>query len=84
MLDKGSTLVSGSRDKNLRLYDLTKNGFPELSGSLNAHNGYINALETDNSQQFLYSGSRDGIIKVWQKSPVATDLQLVSTLEGNS
>ena len=84
MLDKGSTLVSGSRDKNLRLYDLTKNGFPELSGSLNAHNDYINALETDNSQQFLYSGSRDGIIKVWQKSPVATDLQLVSTLEGNS
>ena len=65
MLNNGSTLVSGSRDKNLRLYDLTDQAFPELSNCLTAHNDHINVLETDESQQYLYSGSRDGIVKVW-------------------
>ena len=65
MMSNGSTLVSGSRDKNLRLYDMSQSGFPEISNMLNAHNDHINVLETDESQQILYSGSRDGIVKVW-------------------
>ena len=66
MMGNGTTLVSGSRDKNLRLYDLQQNNFPEISNCLNAHNDHINVLETDESQKYLYSGSRDGIVKVWQ------------------
>lgn len=65
MLSNGATLVSGSRDKNLRLYDLTQPNFPEISRCMAAHDDHINVLETDESQQFLYSGSRDGIVKVW-------------------
>ena len=83
MLNNGATLVSGSRDKNLRLYDLNKSGFPELSGYLNAHNDQINVLDTDESQQFLFSGSRDGIVRAWAKSAGSTDLKLLSTLVGN-
>lgn len=50
MLNNGATLVSGSRDKNLRLYDLTQPNFPELSSCLTAHSDHINVLETDESQ----------------------------------
>ena len=50
MLGHGSLLVSGSRDKNLRLYDLQNPvAFPEVSNVLNAHNDHINVLETDES-----------------------------------
>ena len=66
MMNNGRTLVSGSRDKNLRLYDLTQPNFPEQSNILTAHNDHVNVLETDESQQYLYSGSRDGIVRVWQ------------------
>ena len=50
MMNNGTTLVSGSRDKNLRLYDLSQNGFPEVDNCLQAHNDHINVLETDESQ----------------------------------
>jgi WD40 repeat protein len=50
MMNNGSTLVSGSRDKNLRLYNLSNPAFPESSNVLTAHNDHINVLETDESQ----------------------------------
>ena len=50
MMNNGSTLVSGSRDKNLRLYNLSNPAFPEISNVLTAHNDHINVLETDESQ----------------------------------
>lgn len=50
LMRNGSTLVSGSRDGNLRLYDLTQPNFPEMSSVFTAHNEYINVLETDESQ----------------------------------
>ena len=66
MMNNGATLVSGSKDKNLRLYDLSLGGsFQESASILGAHNDHITVLETDESQQLLYSGSRDGIVKVW-------------------
>lgn len=66
--------MSGSRDKNLRAYDLSKSNFPELTSCLNAHNDWINVLETDESQQFLYSGGRDGMVKVWSTNEQSADL----------
>ena len=50
LLNGGTTLVSGSRDKNLRLYDLSRPNFPEANSYLSAHNDQINALESDQSQ----------------------------------
>ena len=68
MMNNGTTLVSGSRDKNLRLYDLSQGGFPEAESCLSAHNDHINVLETDETSKLLYSGSRDGIVKVWSQT----------------
>ena len=86
MMGNGRTLVSGSRDKNLRLYDLSQEGFPEADSCLQAHNDHINVLEADESQQLLYSGSRDGIVKVWSlnQNQATPELQMHATLEGNA
>ena len=87
LMGGGTTLVSGSRDKNLRVYDL-RNPIPEnFDNVINAHNDHINTLETDRDQNYLYSGSKDGIVKVWslnQTSPSTRELTCLSTLEGNA
>lgn len=31
-----------------------------------AHNDWINTLETDKDRQELYSGSKDGVVKIWK------------------
>ena len=54
---------------------------------LNAHNDQINALETDRDRTTLYSGSRDGIVKVWSMSDQESgkgDLTCRAILDGNS
>ena len=33
---------------------------------MGAHSDWINTLETDIDQKELYSGSKDGIVKVWK------------------
>ena len=38
LLGGGRTLVSGSRDKNLRCYDLTSSGFQDVGAVMTAHN----------------------------------------------
>jgi WD40 repeat protein len=59
------TLVSGSRDKNLRCWDyshLNNNN----SDVMQAHTDWINSLETDAENHELYSGGKDGVVKVWK------------------
>ena len=56
-------LVSGSKDKNLRVYNSVA-PFEPVNSVMNAHSDQINCLENDGS--FVYSGSRDGIVKVWK------------------
>lgn len=59
------TLISGSRDKNLRCWDyshLNNNN----SDVYQAHTDWINALETDADKHELYSGGKDGVVKVWK------------------
>lgn len=57
-------LVSGSKDKNLRVYN-SMHPFEPVNSVMNAHADQINCLENDG--QFVYSGSRDGIVKVWKQ-----------------
>mmetsp|Transcript_48873 Transcript_48873/g.35971 ORF Transcript_48873/g.35971 Transcript_48873/m.35971 type:complete len:96 (-) Transcript_48873:492-779(-) len=60
-----SYLVSGSRDKNLRCWDANLSQ-GKLSDAMQAHSDYINALETDHEGTEMYSGGKDGIVKVWK------------------
>ena len=65
------SLVSGSRDKSLRCwqdYKSLSTEKPSLNSELipSAHNDWINTLETDVDHRELYSGSKDGIVKVWK------------------
>ena len=58
----GSTLISGSKDKNLRCYNLKSDGFEQIDAVMNAHNDQITALETNKQQNWLYSASRDSTV----------------------
>lgn len=60
-----NTLVSGSRDKNLRCWDFS-NPTNKYSDVMQAHSDWINTLATDYDKKELYSGSKDGIVKVWK------------------
>eukprot|EP01017_Pseudomicrothorax_dubius_P041880 TRINITY_DN6761_c0_g1_i7.p1 TRINITY_DN6761_c0_g1~~TRINITY_DN6761_c0_g1_i7.p1 ORF type:complete len:267 (+),score=58.19 TRINITY_DN6761_c0_g1_i7:59-802(+) len=57
-------LVSGSRDKNLKLWRVDT-AIHNLKFTAYAHQDWINTLESDDNTGLLYSGSRDGRIKVW-------------------
>lgn len=59
----GNHLISGSKDKNLRLWALdgSKNNIRETT---HAFNDYVNTVEQDNSIFSFYAGSRDGQVKI--------------------
>jgi WD40 repeat protein len=59
------SLISGSRDKNLRCWDY-RNIQNKNSDCMLAHNDWINTLETDIDHKEMYSGCKDGIVKVWK------------------
>lgn len=77
----GDTLISGSRDKNLRSWDYTScaQKYPDY---LNAHTDQINCLETDFEKQTMYSGGKDGIVKVWTTKNQRLDC--MANLQGHS
>lgn len=56
-------LVSGSRDKMVRVWDHQKMTHLQVE---QAHNDFVNVLETDADQKEMYSGSKDGTVKVWR------------------
>lgn len=60
-----NTLVSGSRDKNLRCWDFS-NPANKYSDVMQAHSDWVNTLCTDFEKKEMYSGSKDGIVKVWK------------------
>lgn len=55
-------LISGSKDKNLRLWSL-ENTSNNIRCTAHTFNDYINAVETDKNLQVFYAGSRDGQVK---------------------
>lgn len=59
-------LVSGSRDKNLRCWDSQQVTTGPSSAVMSAHSDWINSLETDVDRKMLYSGCKDGVVKVWR------------------
>lgn len=61
MLD--GCLVSGSRDKMVRVWDHQRLSQVQVE---QAHNDFVNVLETDQDQKEMYSGCKDGTVKVWR------------------
>jgi WD40 repeat protein len=76
VLNDGS-LISGSRDKHLRCWNTQS--LTSLSSNL-AHNDMINTLETDHERKMLYSGCRDGTVKVWKMNPLTRQLRCAAQL----
>lgn len=74
-----NTLISGSRDKNLRVWD--QNGEHEIKTILSAHTDWINCLGTDNLQRSIYSGGKEGRIRVWKGS---TEINYIGEMIGHS
>eukprot|EP00742_Colponemidia_sp_Colp-10_P010914 GILJ01012048.1.p1 GENE.GILJ01012048.1~~GILJ01012048.1.p1 ORF type:complete len:2113 (+),score=435.57 GILJ01012048.1:1-6339(+) len=79
----GNTLVSGSRDKNLRRWKLDT--FEPIHTTLNAHQDWVNALAVSGDGQELFSGSKDGLIRIW-KTQTDSDaaLECVADLKGHA
>lgn len=76
-----NTLVSGSRDKNLRCWDYS-NLQNKYSDVMQAHSDWINALETDSDKKEMYSGGKDGVVKVWKIKK--KKLKCMAALSSNS
>jgi WD40 repeat protein len=58
----GDTLVSGSKDKNLRFWDM--NTSLCKTTTYNAHKDFITCMAQD--KKYIYSGCKDGTIKAWE------------------
>jgi WD40 repeat protein len=59
----GDSFLSASRDKNIKRWDADGN---ETHNIMNAHQDWINALETDAEESHLYSAAKDGKIRIWR------------------
>ncbi|MEZ2236515.1 protein kinase, partial [Microcoleus sp.] len=73
----GQTLVSGSRDKTIKIWNLATGN---LIRTLSGHSNYVYSVAISPDGQTLVSGSRDKTIKIWN---LATG-NLIRTLSGHS
>ena len=81
----GNTLISGSKDKHLRSYDISNVYFEQRGSFMNAHNDTITSLDSLSGDRNIYSGSKDGIVKVWtQLEGSLSDLKCQAKLDGNA
>jgi WD40 repeat protein len=59
----GDYVISGSKDKNLKLWSV-ESAVKNLKSTSYAHNDYINTLSAGTDYPLFYSGSRNGQVKV--------------------
>lgn len=74
------TLISGSRDKNLRIWNQDSGN--EIKTIISAHPDWVNALATDINQRGAYSGGKEGKIRVWKGQ--GNDINYSGELLGHS
>lgn len=77
--NSGSYVCSASGDGEIRLWDIFQMRLISLAP--NAHNGFVNALDVDNSdtsRRLMYSVGQDAHVRVWNISEWMDD-QLTST-----
>ena len=63
MIEMRGYLISGSKDKNLKLWDLAE-PINNLKNTSYAHNDYVNTIQAAPELPIFYSGSRNGQVKV--------------------
>ena len=76
------TLVSGSRDKSLRTWDV---GAGELCLNTQmevAHKDWVNALASKFDQSEVYSAAKDGVVKVWRNK--GQKMTCVAQIQGSA
>ena len=61
----GTTLVTGSWDKSVRLWDVRSG---ELRGNLSGHSGYVSAVAISADGKTIVSAGWLGEIKIWKRS----------------
>eukprot|EP00252_Welwitschia_mirabilis_P009699 TRINITY_DN2244_c0_g1_i1.p1 TRINITY_DN2244_c0_g1~~TRINITY_DN2244_c0_g1_i1.p1 ORF type:complete len:552 (+),score=103.27 TRINITY_DN2244_c0_g1_i1:222-1877(+) len=77
----GQELIAGSNDCNIYIYDLQSE---KLALELQAHKDEINTVAfADNTGNLIYSGSDDGICKVWDRRCLQTISQPAGSLVGH-
>ena len=74
-------LVSGSRDRNIRSWD-TEELSEKYAPVTPAHADWVNALATDAEMETLYSGSKDGTVKIWRLD--CDEWSNVASLQGSA
>lgn len=72
-------LISGSRDKNLRRWNLDVDS--TYNTVLSAHTDWINALATSPDDKLLYSAGKDSKIRAWRNE---TDFSCVGEMSGHA
>jgi len=66
--ENGNVLVSGSRDKSIIIWDLTKeepSNFGHARRSFTGHSHFISDVVISSDGQFVLSGSWDGTLRLW-------------------
>lgn len=75
-----NVLISGSRDKNLRIWDYESS--KEIKTVINAHTDWVNCIASDYFGRSFYTGGKDNKIKVWEG--VDDDINLSGELSGHT
>jgi WD40 repeat protein len=61
----GSKIISGSRDKSIKVWDITDKKATQTFGIIDGHRGAVRSLVMSMDGRFIYSGSDDKSIIVW-------------------
>ncbi|QDZ19697.1 WD40 repeat domain-containing protein [Chloropicon primus] len=68
-LDRGRVVVSGSRDKMLRVWNVPKGGVDSAhlkqEAALQGHTDWVNCLDVDGREEVVVTGGRDTKVIVW-------------------
>ena len=61
----GSKIISGSRDKSIKVWDMKNKKSAQTFGIIDGHRGAVRSLVMSMDGRFIYSGSDDKSIIVW-------------------
>ena len=77
----GYYLVSGSKDKTLRLWDLREG---RLLFTLQGHSGAVNAAAFSQDGNFIASGGIDKLVMVWKSNIAGVTPPVIEWGQGES
>ncbi|KAM9958024.1 hypothetical protein ACTFIW_013000 [Dictyostelium discoideum] len=93
-LYNGTSLVTGSKDSTIKIWDFMEQGYPLLE-TITAHKAPVTCFSVNNESNILASAGRDSSVKVWDISTLRPEFRskrsddssikvaIQSTLEGH-